>query len=60
MLVENGVKNEELTLLRDAGAEFYGQDEAFQSGASGAGCSAAVFLVMLFNKCVQGAISEYY
>ncbi|CAM5685687.1 Stage V sporulation protein AD OS=Lysinibacillus sphaericus OX=1421 GN=spoVAD PE=4 SV=1 [Lysinibacillus sphaericus] len=43
MLVESGIKNEELTLLRDAGAEFYGQDESFQSGASGAGCSAAVF-----------------
>lgn len=43
MFAESGVKQEELTLIRDAGAEFYGQDEAFQSGASGAGCSAAVF-----------------
>ncbi|MEG0449531.1 MAG: stage V sporulation protein AD [Lysinibacillus sp.] len=43
MFVENGWKSEELILLRDAGAEFYGQDEAFQSGASGAGCSASVF-----------------
>ena len=43
MFAESGVKQEELTLIRDAGAEFYGQDEIFQSGASGAGCSAAVF-----------------
>ena len=43
MFVESGIKSEELQPLRDAGAEFYGQDETFQSGASGAGCSAAVF-----------------
>ena len=29
--------------FRDAGAEFYGDDPAFLSGASGAGCSAAVY-----------------
>lgn len=43
MFAESGVKPEELTLIRDAGAEFFGQDEAFQSGASGAGCSASVY-----------------
>lgn len=55
MLVENGVKNEELTLLRDAGAEFYGQDEAFQSGASGAGCSAAVFFSYVIQQLRAGS-----
>lgn len=43
MFADSGVKQEELTLIRDAGAEFYGQDEAFQAGASGAGCSASVY-----------------
>ncbi|WP_107925321.1 stage V sporulation protein AD [Lysinibacillus parviboronicapiens] len=55
MLVENGVKKEELTLLRDAGAEFYGQDEAFQSGASGAGCSAAVFFSYIIQQLRAGS-----
>ncbi|MEK5334255.1 stage V sporulation protein AD [Lysinibacillus sp. FSL W8-0992] len=54
MLVESGIKNEELTLLRDAGAEFYGQDEAFQSGASGAGCSAAVFFSYVIQELRAG------
>ncbi|MEX3746305.1 MULTISPECIES: stage V sporulation protein AD [Lysinibacillus] len=54
MLVESGVKNEELTLLRDAGAEFYGQDESFQSGASGAGCSAAIFFSYVIQQMRAG------
>ncbi|GLC87724.1 stage V sporulation protein AD [Lysinibacillus piscis] len=54
MFVENGVDNEELTILRDAGAEFYGQDEAFQSGASGAGCSAAVFFSYVLQQMRVG------
>ncbi|WP_107895594.1 stage V sporulation protein AD [Lysinibacillus mangiferihumi] len=54
MLVESGIKNEELTLLRDAGAEFYGQDESFQSGASGAGCSAAVFFSYVMQELRAG------
>ncbi|WP_396631521.1 hypothetical protein [Lysinibacillus sp. D4B1_S16] len=55
MLVDNGVKNEELTLLRDAGAEFYGQDESFQSGASGCGCSAAVFSRYVLQQMRAGS-----
>ncbi|WP_409368079.1 stage V sporulation protein AD [Lysinibacillus sp. 38-6] len=55
MFVESGIKNEELTFLRDAGAEFYGQDEAFQSGASGAGCSAAVFYSYVMQEIRAGS-----
>jgi len=55
MFVESGIKNEELTFLRDAGAEFYGQDEAFQSGASGAGCSAAVFFSYVMQEIRAGS-----
>ncbi len=35
---------------RDAGEEFYGNDLAFKSGASGAGCSAAVFFTEVIEK----------
>lgn len=43
MFAQSGVKKEELQLFRDAGAEYYGEDQAFQAGASGAGCSASVY-----------------
>ncbi|MFJ7735901.1 stage V sporulation protein AD [Lysinibacillus sp. NPDC097287] len=54
MFAESGVKPEELTLIRDAGAEFYGQDEVFQSGASGAGCSASVFYSYIVQQMRAG------
>lgn len=54
MFVESGIKSEELKPLRDAGAEFYGQDETFQSGASGAGCSAAVFFSYVIQQMRAG------
>ena len=40
--------------FRDAGKEFYGADEAFLAGASGAGCSAAIFLTEIIEKMVAG------
>lgn len=43
MFAQSGVKRESLAIFRDAGAEFYGEDTSFQAGASGAGCSAAVY-----------------
>lgn len=43
MLAEEGIKKEQLQKIRDAGDEFFGEDERFNAGASGAGCSAAVF-----------------
>ena len=40
--------------FRDAGAEFFGDDPAFQSGASGAGCSAAMYFSDVFAKMMSG------
>lgn len=37
-------------ILRDAGAEFYGEEEQFQAGASGAGCSAAVYFSYVIEQ----------
>lgn len=41
-------------VLRDAGAEFYGDDPTFQAGASGAGCSAAVFFGYAMEQFKSG------
>ncbi len=54
MLAQTGVKPEELQLLRDAGAEFYGEDEAFLAGASGAGCSASVYFSYIIQQLKTG------
>lgn len=40
--------------LRDAGAEFYGDDSDFQAGASGTGCSAAIYFSDVYKKMMQG------
>lgn len=50
-------KKEELNVwnnLRDAGAEFYGSDPQFLAGASGAGCSAAMYFTEVFTKMMSG------
>ncbi|MET3575681.1 stage V sporulation protein AD [Bhargavaea ullalensis] len=39
---------------RDAGEEFYGDDPSFFAGASGAGCSAAVYFSDVFQKMLAG------
>ncbi|AXH98525.1 stage V sporulation protein AD [Sporosarcina sp. PTS2304] len=36
--------------FRDAGEEFYGNDPSFHAGASGSGCSAAVFFSDVYEK----------
>ncbi|PID21826.1 stage V sporulation protein AD [Sporosarcina sp. P3] len=36
--------------FRDAGEEFYGNDPSFNAGASGSGCSSAVFLSDVYQK----------
>ncbi|MCT6925882.1 stage V sporulation protein AD [Metasolibacillus sp.] len=54
MLAEDGIKNDELQLIRDAGAEFYGEDESFQAGASGAGCSATVYYSYVLSQFMTG------
>lgn len=40
--------------FRDAGTEFYGGAPEFNSGASGAGCSAAVYFTDVFAKMMSG------
>ena len=40
--------------LRDAGAEFYGGDSDFQAGASGTGCSAAIYFSDVYEKMMLG------
>ncbi|MHA6258469.1 stage V sporulation protein AD [Sporosarcina sp. CAU 1771] len=40
--------------FRDAGAEFYGDDPLFLSGASGSGCSAATYFTDVFSKMMAG------
>lgn len=52
-LVEKGNIDPSMN-FRDAGAEFYGSDENFQSGASGTGCSAAIYFSDVFTKMMAG------
>lgn len=40
--------------FRDAGAEFYGDDPIFLAGASGAGCSAAIYFTEVIGKMIKG------
>ena len=40
--------------FRDAGKEFYGDDPLFLAGASGAGCSAAVYFSEVIGKMIAG------
>ncbi|MCZ2258975.1 stage V sporulation protein AD [Sporosarcina sp. G11-34] len=50
-------KKEELNVwnnFRDAGSEFYGSDPLFMSGASGAGCSAAMYYTDVYAKMMKG------
>ena len=54
MFAQSGVKKEDLSRFRDAGAEFYGEDTAFLSGASGAGCSAAVYSGYMMEQFKSG------
>lgn len=54
LLLEKGMQAEHLECLRDAGKEFYGDDQAFQAGASGAGCSAVVFFNYVMEQMRSG------
>lgn len=40
--------------FRDAGVEFYGDDPTFLAGASGAGCSSAVYFSDVYGKMMAG------
>jgi len=51
------VENKGITVsanFRDAGAEFYGAEPLFQAGASGAGCSASIYLSEVYTKMMDG------
>lgn len=54
MFAQSGVKKEDLSRFRDAGAEFYGEDTAFLAGASGAGCSAAIYSGYMMEQFKTG------
>lgn len=41
-------------IFQDAGAAFYGNDPKFYSGASGAGCSSAVYFSEVYEKMMAG------
>lgn len=40
--------------FRDAGDEFYGADPSFKAGASGSGCSAAIYFSDVYQKLMAG------
>lgn len=55
------LERQEITVgdhFRDAGVEFYGGDESFQSGASGAGCSSAVYFSEIYSKLMDGTYNK--
>ncbi|TQR20203.1 stage V sporulation protein AD [Psychrobacillus vulpis] len=45
-------------ILQDAGAQFYGEKSFYNAGASGAGCSAAVFFSYVYNQLKNGVFNR--
>lgn len=54
MFAQTGTPKEQLQLFRDAGAEYYGEDDSFQAGASGPGCSATVYFSYINEQLKSG------
>ncbi len=54
MFAQSGTSKEDLARFRDAGAEYFGEDSAFQAGASGAGCSASVYCSYMLEQFKTG------
>ena len=54
MFAQSGTSKEDLARFRDAGAEFFGEDTAFQAGASGAGCSASIYCSYMIDQFKSG------
>ncbi len=50
LIQSSGVSSYLIDNYRDAGAEFYGKDKKFLSGASGAGCSASVYFGPIYAE----------
>lgn len=44
--------------FRDAGSEFYGNDSSFLAGASGSGCSAAVYFSDVYGSMMKGELKR--
>ncbi|MFS0574475.1 stage V sporulation protein AD [Sporosarcina sp. 179-K 3D1 HS] len=44
--------------FRDAGSEFYGNDSSFLAGASGSGCSAAVYFSEVHENMMKGKLKR--
>ena len=53
LIKSSGVSSYLVDNYRDAGAEFYGNNEKFLSGASGAGCSASVYLGPIYAELLS-------
>ena len=54
MFAQSGTPKEQLQIFRDAGAEYYGEDDSFQAGASGPGCSATVYFSYINEQLKSG------
>lgn len=54
MFAQSGTPKDQLQIFRDAGAEYYGEDESFQAGASGPGCSATVYFSYINEQLKSG------
>lgn len=52
LIAKEGIR--EVEYFRDAGAEFYGGSDQFQAGASGAGCSAAMYFSEVYDQLCKG------
>lgn len=50
LIKSSGVSSYLVDNYRDAGAEFYGNNKKFSSGASGAGCSASVYFGPIYAE----------
>jgi stage V sporulation protein AD len=58
LMKKSGLTSHPVKMYRDAGAEFYGNKAEFNSGASGAGCSASVFLGPIYKDLLTKKIKK--
>lgn len=53
LIKSSGISTYPVNSYRDAGAEFYGNNEKFLSGGSGAGCSASVYFGPIYAELLS-------
>lgn len=58
LMKQSGLTSYPVKLFRDAGAEFYGDNPDFQSGASGAGCSASVYFGPIYGDLLSKKVKK--